>query len=167
MEFLTWLEQSSFSAWMRESPSVWAYPTILFLHTLGLGFLVGGSMVLDLRVLGWSKDMPLVSMKRFLPVMWIGFWVNAISGLLLVMIDATSLLTNPLFFIKLGCIALAVLCGKLIANQLFRDAWDTTVQAGAMAKALAGASLLFWVAAITAGRMTAYVISHAGVAQLR
>ena len=54
MHFLTWLEQSGFSTWIRESPSVWAYPTVLFMHTLGLGFLVGGSMVLDLRALGFS-----------------------------------------------------------------------------------------------------------------
>src|SRR5438874_875164 len=121
MEFLRSIEQSGFSTWIRESPSVWAYPTVLFLHTLGLGFLVGSSMVIDLRVLGFSRELPLEPMKKFFPIMYAGFWVNALSGLVLLMIDATSMLTNTLFYIKIGFIALAVLSGRLIANQLSRD----------------------------------------------
>src|SRR6185503_20107551 len=115
MDFLARLEQSGFSTWVRESPSVWAYPTILFLHTVGLGFLVGASMVIDLRVLGFSRALPLEPMKRFVAVMWFGFWVNALSGIVLVMIDATNLLMNPLFYIKIGCIALAMVTGRLLA----------------------------------------------------
>src|SRR5215468_216135 len=110
MNILTALEQSGFSSWVRESPSVRAYPTVLFLHTVGLGFLVGASMVIDLRLLGFSPSMPLEPVKKFFPVMWFGFWVNALSGVVLVVIDATKMLTNPLFYIKIGFIALALLC---------------------------------------------------------
>src|SRR5262249_12229015 len=121
MDFLARLEQSGFSTWVRESPSVWAYPTVLFLHTVGLGFLVGPSMVIDLRVLGFSRDLPLEPMKRFFPLMYFGFWINAASGLVLVMIDATTMLVNPLFYIKIGFIALALSSGRLIANQVFGE----------------------------------------------
>ena len=160
MEFLAWVEQTGFSVWIRESPSVWAYPTILFLHTLGLALLVGASMVIDLRVLGFSSSLPLEPFKRFLPVLWLGFWVNAVSGVLLVMIDATRLLSNPLFYIKLGFIGLAIVCGRLIANRVFPH-WPSAdggiVQTCSWV--LAGASLLFWIAAITAGRLTAYLFT--------
>src|SRR5262245_15816055 len=167
MDFLNSLEQSGFSTWVRESPSVWAYPTILFMHTVGLGFLVGTSIVLDLRVLGLSPHLPLQPMKRFVPVMWAGFWINAISGVILAVIDATSMLLNPLFYIKLSFIVLAMFCGRLIARQVFTNSLaDAPVGSGA--RILAGASLFFWVGAITAGRLTAYLFTHAAsVASIR
>src|SRR5262245_16387617 len=149
---------------MRESPSVWAYPTILFLHTIGLGFLVGTSMVIDLRVLGFSHNLPLEPMKRFFPVMWFGFWVNAASGLVLVMIDATSMLVNPLFYIKIGFIALAMLSGRLIGSRVFHDPLIDKAPVPVTGRVLAGASLFFWIAAITAGRLTAYLFSHPSLA---
>jgi len=162
MDFLARIEQCGFSTWVRESPSVWAYPTILFLHTVGLGFLVGTSMVIDLRILGFSADLPLQPMKRWFPVMWVGFWINAASGLVLTIIDARSMLANPLFYMKIGLIALAMVSGRLIWNQLFRDASDEKIVVSAPVKALASASLFFWIAAITAGRLTAYLFTHAG-----
>jgi hypothetical protein len=162
MDFLTGLEQSGFSTWIRESPSVWAYPTILFMHTIGLGFLVGASMVIDLRVLGFSPQMPLATMKKFVPVMWFGLWVNALSGVVLVMIDATKMLTNPLFYIKIGFIALALITGRLIANRAFNESLIEVPVVATSGKILAGASLFFWIAAITAGRLTAYLFAQAG-----
>ena len=36
MEFLNWLETLSYSTWVRESPSLWAFPALLFVHTLGM-----------------------------------------------------------------------------------------------------------------------------------
>ena len=46
MHFLTWLEQTDLSRWVTESPSLFAYPSILFLHTAGLAFLVGPSIAI-------------------------------------------------------------------------------------------------------------------------
>ena len=45
---------------LRESPSVWAHPTVLTLHTMGMAVLVGASWVLDLRLLGISPQHPAV-----------------------------------------------------------------------------------------------------------
>ena len=162
MDFLVKLEQSGFSTWIRESPSVWAYPTILFLHTVGLGFLVGTSMAIDLRVLGFSAGLPLDPLRKFFPLMWFGFWVNAASGVVLVMIDASSMLVNPLFYIKNGCIAFAMVSGRLIAKQVFENPLVDHAPVRFSGKVLAGASLLFWLASITAGRLTAYLFSHPG-----
>ena len=156
MNFLASIEQSGFSTWIRESPSVWAYPTILFLHTVGLGFLVGASMAIDLRVLGFSPQLPLEPMKRFVPVMWFGFWVNAASGVLLVMIDATKMLVNPLFYIKMGFIALAVINMMLIRRRVFRDPAIGRAPLGGFARMLAVMSIVLWAGAITAGRLMAY-----------
>jgi len=162
MDFLARIEQSGFSIWVRESSSVWAYPTILFMHTIGLGFLVGTSMAVDLRILGFSRQLPLEPMKRFFAVMWVGFWLNVVSGVVLVMIDATSMLVNPLFYIKLTFIALALGCGRLIWEQVFRNPLADKIELPMRAKALAAASLVFWIASITAGRLTAYLFTHPG-----
>jgi len=41
MEFLIWLRSTEPATAIRESESVWGYPTILFLHTFGMAILVG------------------------------------------------------------------------------------------------------------------------------
>ena len=45
MDFLAWIESAALSTWIRESGSLWSYPTVLFLHTLGLGLVVGPAIV--------------------------------------------------------------------------------------------------------------------------
>ena len=89
MPLLASLENSGFGTWVRESKSLWAYPTILFLHTVGLGFLVGLNAAIDFRILGFARKLPLAPMESFYKIMWAGFWVNLLSGTLLLMADAT------------------------------------------------------------------------------
>ncbi len=67
MELLAALENSGFGTWLRESPSIWAYPAVLTLHTIGLGVLVGGNAVLDLRLLGWGRAIPLAPLEKLFP----------------------------------------------------------------------------------------------------
>ena len=156
MELLASLENSGFGIWLRESPSIWAYPAVLTLHTVGLGVFVGGTAVFALRLLGWGKSIPLAPLERLFPVIWAGFWVNAISGIALFVGDATTKGTTWVFMTKLGIIAIGV--GLLIA--LRRTVYG---QGGAVAietpasKALAAASLALWFLAIVTGRYMAYV----------
>ena len=77
MQVLASLERSGFGTWVREAPTIWAYPTVLFLHTVGLAFLVGINVAIDLRILGVASSMPLAPMKKLFPWMWAGFWINA------------------------------------------------------------------------------------------
>ena len=62
---LEWLEGTSVGLWMRESPSVWAFPTVLTLHTTGMAILVGASWLLDLRLLGISRNILRSQLKNF------------------------------------------------------------------------------------------------------
>ena len=94
-ELLSSLEASAFSTWVRESPSVWAYPTILTLHTLGLGVLVGTNWMVDLRVLGFARAVPLPVLSRAFPIMWAGFWLNLIA---IVLISFFVLVLLPLLW---------------------------------------------------------------------
>src|SRR5262245_5005030 len=69
------------SARIRGSESMFAFPAIITLHTIGMGFLAGGSAVIDLRILGVAPHVPLKSVARFFPVLWLAFSVNAASGI--------------------------------------------------------------------------------------
>ena len=156
MEFLAYLEQTGFSNWVRESRSLFAYPGILLLHTYGMAIVVGLIAGIDLRILGFAPALPLAPMRRFLPLMWAAFWVNAATGTILMVADATTKLRNPDFYVKMGCIVLAVIIQRMIERRVFRDPpveEPTTLNV----KALACASLVCWLGAITAGRLLAYV----------
>lgn len=156
MEWLAALENSGFGTWLRESPSIWAYPAVLTLHTLGLGVLVGGNAVLDLRLLGWGAAIPLAPLERLFPVMWTGFWVNAISGVALFVADATTKGTTWVFMTKLGIIvagvALLIAMRRLVYGRREAVAIETPAS-----RALAAASLVLWFLAIVTGRYMAYV----------
>jgi hypothetical protein len=156
MEVLSSLEQSAFSTWLHESPSIWAYPTILTLHTIGLALLVGANTVLDLRVLGVAQRLPLEGLGGSFRVMWFGFWVNALSGVALFVADATTKGSTWLFMFKLALVAVGVVLIVLTRRQVFGDSPDHP-RITPRAKLLAVASLLVWIAAITAGRLMAYI----------
>ena len=144
--FLIWLETSAFSVWVRESPSVFAFPGILSVHTVGMGLVAGINTIIALRVLGFAPKVPLAELNRFYPVMWFGFWINAASGIALLIAYPTKALTNPMFYAKLAFIAAAVALVGLIRSAASAD----------RARRLAGASLACWALAITSGRLLAY-----------
>jgi hypothetical protein len=158
--FFVWLEATLLSTWIRESTSVFAFPAILSLHTIGMGFAAGISAALDLRILGFAPSVPLLELRRFLPVMWIGFWVNAVSGVLLLVAYPTKALTNPVFYLKIAFIAVALLVIRIMARSVFGDASLDLKPAMGRPRLLAAASLVCWTGTITAGRLLAYTYRH-------
>jgi len=155
----TWIEATPFSTWLRDSPSLWAFPFILILHTVGLAFFVGANVAWDVRVLGFSPAIPLDALRRYFVVMWAGFWVNAVSGVLLLIAYPTKALTNPLFYTKLGLIALGIVLALRIRREVHGTAHGTA-GVPALARTLAGASLACWIAVIFAGRLLAYTCTR-------
>jgi hypothetical protein len=158
--FLRTLEETGFSTWLRESNSVFAFYFILLFHTFGLALLVGANTVVDLRILGVASKLPLAPLKRFFSLMWAGFTLNVITGILLVIAYPTKALTNPVFYLKLTCIALAVIVMQRTYTRVFGDPGLSEAMMEAKGRALAKWSLVLWVAAITAGRLLAYTYSY-------
>src|SRR5688500_15931061 len=154
MEVLAALEGSAFGTWLRESGSIWAYPAVLTLHTLGLAVLVGASSVMDLRLLGVAPRIPLAPLEKLFPVMWIGFWVNALSGVALFVADATTKGTTTVFQAKLVIIVAAVIVLYLIRKNVYGAGTAATSTTSGL---LAGVSLALWFLAIITGRYMAYV----------
>jgi hypothetical protein len=157
MDILKWFEETGFSTWVRESPSPFAFPTVLLLHTIGMGLCVGVNAGIDFRILGFAPGIRLAPMQRFLPVFWLGFAVNAITGTILVMQDATSKLRNPDFYVKMVFIAMALTTLRLLQKRVLADPNLDKTPFSNNAKVLAVLSLFFWLGAITAGRLLAYV----------
>jgi hypothetical protein len=163
MAFLVWLEQSGFATWVRESSSLWAYPTVLFLHTIGLATVVGVTAGIDLRILGVAPELPLAPMTKVFPIIWAAFWINAVSGTTLLIADATTKLTNPVFYIKMIFIVLAVINLRMLKTRVFGDPQIDNRPLSANAKMLAATSLIFWLGATVAGRLMAYIGPTAGL----
>jgi hypothetical protein len=157
--FLVWLESSALSEWVVGSESMFAFPGILALHAIGMGFAAGLAAVIDLRILGVAPGVPLVTFRRYLPILWAGFWLNAVSGVLLLVGYPTKALTNPVFYLKLLLIAVAMTLLVRIVRLI--DSGDTTLPDVARSlRRLAIVSLVCWSGAITAGRFLAYTYTR-------
>src|SRR5213594_2823786 len=76
---------------------------------------------------------------------------------ILVAIHATSKLVNPDFYIKMVFIALAIIALQMLKTHVFRDPLIDKIPPSPKAKMLAVLSLIFWIGAITSGRLLAYV----------
>ena len=154
--FLIWLESTPLSQWVVGSPSLFAFPGILALHAIGIGVAAGLSAALDLRILGVAPGVPLAELRRFQPILWCGFWVNAVSGVLLLIGYPTKALTNPVFYLKLLLIAAGMVLLVRIGRQAFDERLASDSAASARLRRLAIISLVCWTGAITAGRLLAY-----------
>jgi len=153
---LEWLEQTAISTTLRDSPNVFLYPTILAFHTLGLAFFVGISSAIALRLLGVAPGLALAPFRKFYPVMWIGFLFNAVSGVLLLIIEPTKFLLMVDFYIKIAAIAAAVYFNRRLYVRRFSNLSTADAPISRGDKAVATAILVLWGVAITAGRLTAY-----------
>ena len=152
--FLVWLESTALSQWVVGSDSILAFPGILALHAIGMGVAAGLAGVLDLRILGVAPGVPLTEFGRYRPLLWGGFWLNAVSGVLLLVGYPTKALTNPVFYLKLLLIAVAMVLYVRI-DRLIRSGVSAS-GAGRALRRLAITSLVCWTGAITAGRLLAY-----------
>jgi hypothetical protein len=159
--FFAWIESTALSQWIVGS--LFAFPVILTLHAVGMGFAAGLGAMVDLRLLGVARQVPVAELRRFLPVLWAGFWVNAASGLLLLIGYPTKALTNPVFYLKLSLIAVAMVLLRQISREAFIARPDNDVSGDARTRRLrrlALVSLTCWIGAITAGRLLAYTYTH-------
>ena len=156
METLLWFETLGISIWIRETPSPMAYPLILALHGVGLAWLVGLNVAVDLRLLGYAPGLALDQLARFFPLMVGAFWLNAITGVILTLAYASTMLTNPALYVKLLCIALAVVVLRMIKKRFLDNPSNLETDAGG-AKMLAIVSIGAWMGAIVTGRLMAYI----------
>lgn len=152
--FFIWLEHTSYSVWVREAPTLFAFPGLLILHAVGMGFLAGIHTSISLRILGVAPGISLDGMRAYIPLLWFGLVINVFSGVSLLIGYPTKALTNPLFYLKLALIGAALYTWRWTQRNVFgREALP------AKAKRVAGFAIFFWFSAIFAGRWLAYTYS--------
>jgi len=160
MAFLEWLQGTWVGVLVAES--LWGYPLFETIHTIGMAMLIGSLGLINLRVLGYKPDLPLLGVRQLLPLAWLGFTLNAISGSLLFTSDAVYFFSSWTFRIKMVLIVLGGINAALLGQRVFRDAaaaasaGTTPAPPSVGTKWIAVTSLVFWLAAVCAGRLIAY-----------
>lgn len=156
---MTWLEGSALGYAMRNS-GVWTYGIVNLAHILGVATLFGSILMLDLRLLGVWRNIPLASLsKPATALSSAGVILAVLTGLGLLATQATEYLGNPFFYIKIPAIVLGLVNVLLISRSAAWVAHKSRALSTREERQLAvmgGASLLCWLTAIAAGRMTGY-----------
>jgi hypothetical protein len=168
LAFFVWLEGTALSEWVRGTPSLWGFPFILYLHTLGLALIAGLSTAVALGIIAMPAQVLRSPLVRMFPLMWIGLAINALSGLLLLAAYPAKALTNPVFYIKLIAIAIAIgivqwlqrqLGGRRAADVVPSNAGIATAVRFEQLKKAAWTLIGLWLIATLTGRFLAYTHS--------
>jgi hypothetical protein len=138
---LTFLSGTPMGEWVRNS--AWAFPFLQSWHFVGMTMLLGVVGAIDLRVLGVARAVPLAPLHRFLPIAFIGFFINLITGICFFCHDPYVYAYNTSFRIKMGVF-------------LDLERWGPGIEASRLAKIISAVSLVVWLAVITAGRYIAF-----------
>jgi hypothetical protein len=157
-EFFKWLQETRIGAGI--SDSLWLFPFIETIHVLGIVILVGGTGILDLRLMGFALKREPVSQlsKKLLPWAWCGFALMFVTGSLLFASEATKLYNNGAFLFKMFLITLAGANALIFQTTVFRSVstWDEAPVAPMGARVAGFFSLILWVGVVAAGRWIAY-----------
>jgi hypothetical protein len=157
MDILVWLENTFIANAIRTIP--WLYPTFETGHYIGLSLLVGGIMLIDLRVLGFARALPLKSMIGLLPFVWVGFAINVFTGSMLFIYGATSFGVNHAFWLKMTFVVLAGLNALAFDLSVRRSKtdWVGADLPPPYVKVFATLSFVLWLCVVTTGRWMAYI----------
>jgi hypothetical protein len=152
-----WLEATALSVWLNSFS--WLWPTMEALHFIGLAVLVGGAGLLDLRLLGVFRGVPINGIRAFMPFAIGGFVVNLLTGVLFLVMAPQMYLSSGIWWAKVSFILLAGLNAfffetRLSARALTLGPDDDTPLAF---KLVGGCSLFSWFAVLYCGRMLPYL----------
>ncbi len=154
-----WLEHTSVGTAIRES--LWLFPVIETVHIFGIILLVGGTSILDLRLMGLTfREEPVTKLaKRFLPWAWAGFIIQVTTGLLMFASEATKMYVNTAFQIKMLMILAAGVNAFVFHSLAYQSVgkWEKDPVAPLSARIAGLVSILFWFGIVAAGRWIAYV----------
>ena len=151
------IEASALGQAMRQW--LWLYPSVEIVHIAGIALLVGSIAILDLRLLGFARSLPVRKLAaHVLPWSLASFALIVPSGLAMFVAHAGDLMGNPVFAVKISLILLAGANAGLFHAGVFRSAgqWDVDVMPPLTARAAAAVSLLLWISVIACGRLLAY-----------
>jgi hypothetical protein len=155
------LEASGLGRAMREW--LWLYPSVETVHIVGIALLFGSIAMLDFRLLGFSRNIPVKRLAwHVLPVTAASFLLIVPSGVMMFVAHASDFISSPVFVLKMCLIMAAGVNAALFHAVVFRtaDVWDSNEMRNLApppaARVSAAISLAIWVAVIACGRLLAY-----------
>jgi hypothetical protein len=161
MAVLEWIQNLPISTAIAESDSIWwGYAWWLFMHALGMGLTAGLGFVVCLRLLGVGRQIPLSSLRVLFRLLWVGFYLNLLSGTLLFMTDATGIARVWELYAKLACLGLALLLMTRLRRFVESERSDEMIPP--TITNIAYACIVLWLAVITSGRLIAYAVEANG-----
>jgi hypothetical protein len=158
-DFTAWMQASTLGHFMRES-SPWTYAIVNLCHVLGVATLFGSLVVLDLRLMGVWRRVPLATIADVVaPVAAFGFSLAVFTGMGLFATKATEYVGNPFLYVKFPAIGLGLI-NVLVLSRLTawreRGARELSRAERFQLAVTGGISLACWFTAIAAGRLIAY-----------
>ena len=155
------LEASGLGQAMRQW--LWLYPAVETVHIVGIALLFGSIVVLDLRLLGLSRSIPVKQLARHvLPWTAASFLLIIPSGLLMFTAHATEFIQSEVFVLKMCLILAAGLNAALFHAIVYPSVgvWDSEemrkLPPPPSARVSAAISILIWISVIACGRLLAY-----------
>jgi hypothetical protein len=153
---LDWIANTDYATWVRQS---WGWALALTFHAFGTAIIVGLIFIITLRLLGFFRSIPYTSLNRLLPVIWIGFVVQVLSGATLWASKPARYLADGMFQWKFAFVVFAAVV-TLFFHQLLRRETPNWQSAGAVSvrgTRFVLLTALLWAAVLVAGRLTAYL----------
>lgn len=155
--WLIWLQASPLGQSMRGE--VWLYPIVEVVHIIGFAVLVGSVILFDLRLLGWSKDIPITALARHLLIWALAALLLIVpAGLMMFAAHPDDFASNGVFILKLCLIAAAGANAVLFHVGVYRSVthWNVRQTSPCLARCHAVLSIALWIGVVTCGRLLAY-----------
>jgi hypothetical protein len=154
---IQWVAATPVSLWINQS--TWIWPFCETLHFIGLSLLLGITGFFDLRLMGLFRRIPIGAVRELMPLAVIGFAINVATGLIFLMGLPAQYANNPIWWYKVGFIALAGVNALLYETRLSGKALAIAPGADtpAAVKLIGLVSLLSWLAVLYCGRMLPFL----------
>jgi len=150
------LADTSYAAWVRES---WGWPIALTFHAFGNAIVGGLKVIIGMRLLGLFRTIPYTSLNRLIPVIWVGFVCQVLSGFTLWVSKPDKYMAPGMFEVKFTFVIIGAVLTWYFADTLKREsaAWEASGKVSSRGLRFVGVTALAWAAVLTTGRLTAYL----------
>ena len=158
-DFALWLSTTAPSLFIQEH-NAWAIPTIQSVHIVGIAFVMGSVLMIDLRILGWAgTDQTLrQTADRFGPWLTGSLWLLLITGILMVIGEPARELVSFSFWLKMALVAIGAAVAIVFLASVRRDEqrWEGALIHRPSIRTLAIVTFIVWACVIVLGRLIGY-----------
>jgi len=133
----------------------WWWASMMVMHFVGLSLIIGVVGAINLRIMGFAKELPLAPLHRLLPLAMVGLGINVLTGMLAFIGMPAYYAADIAFWFKLAAlmllglnVAVFYLTGIFDRVERLAPGEDATLSA----KIVAASSLVLWFTVIISGR---------------